>query len=394
MSDPSQPGSSTAPPQNVADSHVDTPETPQPQPSPPPAVTQPTDRSQLLQTAQTFLNSSQIRHESNEAKQNFLVQKGLTSAEIGQLLQTVPAQAPLVPPRTYPQLPPSNLPNLLSGLLRIATWIAGGSVAILLTYFRFIYPRIAKSFEARHAIRTHQRDLLKKLTTSIEATKSEQASTFALLPTPEPRKEDPMYAEYKSLEDILVSAKDPTYVPDVTVLRCAIADLEAGKRQATATAILQLLEEKMPWSGSSEAEEVESRLWQTLSSNSLFSSSESTSDDEVVWKYGLPPPPPPPPLLASLSSLEEALPPPSKMSRTKYQNTLQTLTDLTGYITTQTYSLGLANVKYTATGVVNNLSSEEEEIRREIRGLKGLVLNRRSFLPARPPSVSLGSSAA
>jgi hypothetical protein len=34
------------------------------------------------------------------------------------------------------------------------------------------------------------------------------------------------------------------------------------------------------------------------------------------------------------------------------------------------------SVKYTPTGVVSALSPEEEEIRREIRSLKGLVLNR------------------
>lgn len=51
------------------------------------------------------------------------------------LTPTQPQPAPAVPPRTYPQPPPSNLPNLLVGVLRIATWAAGGSAAILLLYF-------------------------------------------------------------------------------------------------------------------------------------------------------------------------------------------------------------------------------------------------------------------
>ena len=65
-----------------------------------------------------------------------------------------------------------------------------------------------------------------------------------------------MYAEYKSLEDILVSANDPKSVPDVTILRCAITDLETNKRPCTAAAIFELLEEKMPWSGTEEATEI------------------------------------------------------------------------------------------------------------------------------------------
>lgn len=127
----------------------------------------------------------------------------------------------------------------------------------LLPKQRFIYPRIAQSFQARNAIRNHQRDLLQRLTSSLESTKAEQTSTFALLPTPEQHKEDPIYAEYKTLKDVTVSAKEPRSVPNVTVLRCAIADLEASKQPTTAAAIFSLLEEKMPWSGPEEVADAE-----------------------------------------------------------------------------------------------------------------------------------------
>lgn len=50
------------------------------------------------------------------------------------LIALEPVQAPLIPPRTYPQPPPSNLPNLLAGALRIITWTAGGSAAIVFVY--------------------------------------------------------------------------------------------------------------------------------------------------------------------------------------------------------------------------------------------------------------------
>lgn len=62
------------------------------------------------------------------------------------------------------------------------------------------------------------------------------------------------------------------------------------------------------------------------------------------------------------------------------QRTLQVLSDFTGYITTQTYSLSLPSVRGT-NGVTSSGNLVEDELRREIKVLKGLVLNRRSFLP-------------
>ncbi len=66
-----------------------------------------------------------------------------------------------------------------------------------------------------------------------------------------------MYAEYKTLKDVTVSEKEPKSVPNVTVLRCAVADLEASKQPTTAAAIFALLEEKMPWSGPEEVADAE-----------------------------------------------------------------------------------------------------------------------------------------
>ena len=87
------------------------------------------------------------------------------------------------------------------------------------------------------------------------------------------------------------------------------------------------------------------------------------------------------PALSSLkAALRSRLDTPS-VARSATQNTLQTLSDFTGYITTQTYSLGVST-RSTGIGVTTVLGAEEDELRREIRALKGLVLNRRSFLGA------------
>lgn len=64
----------------------------------------------------------------------------------------------------------------------------------------------------------------------------------------------------------------------------------------------------------------------------------------------------------------------------KYQHMLQTLTDLTGYLTTQTYILPAGGFSgYGGTGYTTNstlATPQQEEIRKEIRALKGLVLSR------------------
>ncbi|KAI0340943.1 hypothetical protein BDW22DRAFT_1430589 [Trametopsis cervina] len=346
------------------------------------AVVEHVDRTHLVQTARTFLNSPQVRYEGIAAKREFLAQKGLNGLEIEQLLQEAPAQVPLVPPRTYPQLPQSSLPNILIGIFRIATWIAGGSAAVLLIYFRFIYPRISQSFEARRAIRSHQKDLLKKLTTSLQSVKTEQATAFALLPRPNLYKEDPVFANCSSLEDIVAAEKEPKATPDITILRCAILELEASNTPATVNAIFKRIEEVLSWTRPEEDPEAQPRLWNTLSSTPLFA---ETDKDATVWSYVPPPTPPTPAVIASLSLLRAVIPSLSP-ARTRYQNTLQSLTDLTGYIATQMYALP-GNIKFTAGGL-SGLNPEEDEIKREIRALKGLVLNRRTFLPARPTTPS------
>jgi hypothetical protein len=55
-------------------------------------------------------------------------------------------QPPLVPPRTYPVPPPSNLPYMLMGIARLFSWIAGGSVLLVLAYMvSFVFAYVCTS---------------------------------------------------------------------------------------------------------------------------------------------------------------------------------------------------------------------------------------------------------
>ena len=61
----------------------------------------------------------------------------------------------------------------------------------------------------------------------------------------------------------------------------------------------------------------------------------------------------------------------------RFQHTLQALIDFTGYLTTKTYALASAMHRLPGTTTPSLATAiEEEEIRMEIKALKGLVLNR------------------
>ncbi|OCH94336.1 hypothetical protein OBBRIDRAFT_789466 [Obba rivulosa] len=341
------------------------------------------DRTGLLEKARAFLNSPQVQHEDLTAKRRFLTEKGLSQAEVDVLLQELPPRVPLVPPRTYPQPPPSRLPDLLVGVLRILSWVAGSSAALLLLYFRFLYPRISQTYHARWSLKNHQRSLLEKYTQALEELKSTQQETFAILPQPEPFK-DVKYQHCHTLDELVAHSEDQRDIPDVTVLRCALEDLRAQKKSASTEEIFAAVEAKLPHLKAEGAQQYRARIWESLSTHSVFHTDEV--EGITVWSYVEPTLLPPPPLLSSLTTLHNALPE-SQLQRGRFQHTLKALTDFTGYIATQTYT---TMFRAPGMGLSAPLSPQEEELRREIRALKGLVLNRRSFMPniTRPASTS------
>ncbi|PCH40818.1 hypothetical protein WOLCODRAFT_162568 [Wolfiporia cocos MD-104 SS10] len=349
------------------------------------------DRTELLKKARAFLTSPQVRYEDASSKRTFLSEKGLNDLEIENLLQEVPQQPPLIPPRTYPQPPPSDLPTLLLGIARIFSWLAGGSAALLFVYFRFLYPRIEQTFKARHALRIHRRELLLKFTESLKSLKETHAETAAVLPRPRPAThEDEKFSKYTTLDD-LCGAQD---APPVTLLRCVLASLAASNTAPTAAAIFAALETKYSWlrTDSYVGEQRQEELWRVLTSTPhLFHCIDESSEDPH-WVYTAPE------LidersyngstLSSLSSLKHALEKAAQREQTRYQGLLDTLSELTGYVASRTY---MVTSSFGQIYGAVQLSPEEEDVRREIRALKGLVLNRRTFIPpvARPPSVSI-----
>ncbi|THH03309.1 hypothetical protein EW145_g6359 [Phellinidium pouzarii] len=326
----------------------------------------------LLDRARVFLTSPHIVHEPPESKRRFLAEKGLNNEEIESLMRELP---PHVPPRTYPQSPPSNLPYLLMGLTKIMTWLTGGSAVLILIYYRFLLPRLTRSALARRSLKQHQTSLLTRLNESLASLKSSQAEAFAVLPSPSPSPESSDLAQKHSLKDLRLEQDAAIEIPEHTFLRCAIEDLSAEGKKATKEELFSLLQVRFTWLKSEKGAEYEKSLWQTLTNDPHFS--EVKEKGRLVWTYKpVSPDSPPTPFMESIASLKLSLSP--RPQSNPYQRTFEALSDFTGYITTQTYQLASSTMRMPSLGLGMStpLAPQQEEIRKEIRALKGLVLNR------------------
>ncbi|KAG7449418.1 uncharacterized protein BT62DRAFT_964598 [Guyanagaster necrorhizus] len=359
-----------------------------------PAMSSVDERAQLVSRARSFLRSPSTQQQDIFSKRKFLLDKGLNEVEIEGLLRELPPQLPVVPPRAYPQPPPSNLPNLLLGIFRIFSWLLGGSAALVLIYYRFLLPRITRTTTARHSLRDHHSTLFRNLTASLASLKESQAENLTLLPKPYKFREPSGFSDCRSLKDILRECEEkkfePFEIPPLTLLRCGIQEFGVGKEEAEANPttedLFRLMESHIPWLLSDEGVQYEHKLWETLTTLTVFRSlpEDTHPSDNVRWTFDPPTPPVPSPLLNSLNELSAALPRDSKTKTTALQHTLQSLSDLTGYISAQVY---VPFRPYSASGQSNNNNTSPtpaDELKREIRALKGLVLNRRSFMPMIP----------
>ncbi len=89
------------------------------------------------------------------------------------------------------------------------------------------------------------------------------------------------------------------------------------------------------------------------------------------------PQPTTPPLLPALAKLQISVSRAvSERPTQRFQHTLEAFIDFTGFLTTKTYALASAMHRLPGTTPPSAMPIEEEEVRMEIKALKGLVLNR------------------
>lgn len=125
---------------------------------------------------------------------------------------------------------------------------------------RFLLPRIALTFHARHSIKTHHLTLMRRLTTSLAYLKESQSESHAVLPRPQPYKEPVNFAGCHSVAEVLgkLGEKDPLMqdIPTVSLIRCGIQDHGKGKEgesaKPTTEELFRFLEAQVPWLVSEE----------------------------------------------------------------------------------------------------------------------------------------------
>ncbi|KAF5393005.1 hypothetical protein D9757_001316 [Collybiopsis confluens] len=353
-----------------------------------------TDRSELISRARIFLSSPQIQNQDIFAKRAFLLEKGLNEYEIEQILRE------MSPSTNLSSTPPSGLLTMLIGLARLFVWISGGSAALLLLYHRYVLPRIIRTAEARRSLKSHQVGLLLKLNASLKSFKEVQTDSYAVLPQPNPHKEPASFAGCHGLMDVLKEAETQKLelrkVPHSTLLRCAWEDYrklpDCANLNPRTEELFQVLESRIPWLVSDEGIAFEHSLWDTLSTTSAFEGTVSQDSPEnfpppVRWAYIPPKPTQTTPFISSLESLSRVTSTYTPTPTSSYQPTLQTMSEFTGYISSNLYTPyrppPLPGTVSPSTGDIS------DGLKKEIRALKGLALNRRSFMPTIPrPSFS------
>ena len=130
-------------------------------------------------------------------------------------------------------------------------------------------------------------------------------------------------------------------------------------------------------------------MWDTLSTCPLFNNRPQASTDSdknadaelsaTYWEYIPPSPESLAPLAKSLDALLYELPKDIKTQTSLFQRTLQFLSDFTGEISAQVYLPYRPSTMGVGIPPLTEKTSIEDELRREIRALKGLVLNRYYF---------------
>lgn len=259
---------------------------------------------------------------------------------------------------------------------------------LLLVYYRFFLPRIVRTAASRKGIITHQRKLMERFNDSLKTMKDAQKEDLKDLPRPDPNVEPELYRDCRSVKAALLRGEvelvEMANMPTVTLLRCAIEELRGPGREEelpTTEDIFRVLEGRIPWLLCEDGLLFEGRLWETLNTCSLFAESE---DAQGLQRWGYVPTeaPPTPPILTSLETLTASLTNlPEETENRPCQRTMQTLSDFTGYLSSQVYTPFRTTVAHYGMSSSGNLGPVEEDMRKEIRALKGLVLNRRTFIP-------------
>lgn len=339
-------------------------------------------RNALIEQARTFLNSSSIHPENEDTKRAFLLDKGLEEQEINTLLRESPRILPPVPPRTYPSPPPSNLSLYIALLLRLTMWTVGITGTLTFLYKRLLLGRITASLAARHQLVLHQTDLITRLQTHIKALREEQRTAYKPFIQSKALNDDDV-SHIKSLQDITIDSDGTPSLSLDKIVRIVFNNSDHAV-SFTVDEIVEQLDKTFPrWLQAQGWRETKERVLHELELSDLYSKSE-TPDTQIWSLTTVDPQPQLPNPETSLNKLRDTITKTHKRETT-FQHVFKCLTDFTAFLSRETfqfYTVDTAAFRRNYLGDTTSLSPIQDEVRREIRALKGLVLNRyvlRSF---------------
>lgn len=257
-------------------------------------------------------------------------------------------------------------------------------IHVVICQQRYLLPRVMHSTEARLSLVAHQKSLLKKLYSTASEVRKTQTETLKTLPPASAPQEDLRYTKCSSIQEVQAIEPDSKELPPpFTLLRITFSTSEGAEAGLPTETIFQSLENQLPWlKESEEGLAYQSELWKCLSTHPHFHAEPDMLSPDTKWSYAVPTAAPPAPLNSALTALRTTMGTLPTLDPNTFTPLLLAVSGLTGYITTQTYSLPLS---MSSSSSSSRLAPELEEVKKEIRALKGLVLNRRSFMstPAR-----------
>ncbi|KAH7105488.1 hypothetical protein BKA62DRAFT_689856 [Auriculariales sp. MPI-PUGE-AT-0066] len=262
---------------------------------------------------------------------------------------------PKIPPRMYPRPPPSSLLPTILGIARLLKYASIGSATATAVYMLFVLPRLNLVYELRTALQKQRERLLVsahgQLLELDAARSSERVAATAHVNAP--------YARH---------------------IRKALQD--APEHRLSTTDLLEQLGNELPWIRSNEPH------YMAIVGRTIHQSEDLKfidEDDQQVVTLTRPAQEPQhtaerPSERPSWEAVSQSV---SSLRRTRNSaSTLQSLVDLSSYISSQSYMHVQSYLMYRPAAQTSSTTAlPEDEIRREIRALKSLLLSRRSFLP-------------
>ncbi|EJD53531.1 hypothetical protein AURDEDRAFT_110367 [Auricularia subglabra TFB-10046 SS5] len=269
---------------------------------------------------------------------------------------------------------------MLFGLVRLLKYTAVGSAVLTFVYLTYALPRLNLVLELRASLyQLHAKLLLQLQGKLLELKALEDATAGEAVSGAEAAQDE----KQQDGESVAHAPREQVDAPLPYERNIRDVLLAAPEQKVSFEALMDALSSKFTWFSRSQ-KHYRSIVLQTLEKGTDFEVKVDDVEASIALKD-------PSRFTAPSDSAETLALRALKESATKLRRqqtaggTLQSIVDLTSYISSQTYAYLGSYSTFRPAGMSGSahLAPAEDDIRREIRSLKSLLLNRRSFIPPR-----------